>query len=77
MSPEQALVITRAKDALSDGVSAERRARFETDLLTLARTCMPKDLEIAARRAAATTDPTGSGDLARSRKRPGPNETSP
>ena len=33
LTPEQAIVITRAKGALSDQVTAEQRAKFETGLL--------------------------------------------
>ena len=65
LTPEHAIVITRAKDALSDGVSVEQRAAFEKDLLEAAQTNTPQQLETAARRAAARVDPTGSGDLER------------
>ena len=63
LTPEQAIVITRAKDALSDGVTDQQRAEFEADLLDQAPSCTPHQLETAARRAAARVDPTGSGDL--------------
>ena len=65
LTPEHAIVITRAKDGLSEHVSVEQRAAFEADLLEAAVTCTPHQLETAARRAAARVDPTGSGDLER------------
>ena len=65
LTPDQAIVITRAKDGLSDQVSVEQRAAFEADLLDQAPSCTPHQLQTAARRAAARVDPTGSGDLER------------
>src|SRR5664279_2424651 len=66
--PEQAMVVTEATDALSDQVTAQERAGFQTSLLAQATTLDPWQLRSAAKRAAAHLDPTGSGDLAKAEK---------
>src|SRR5664279_5496095 len=65
---EQAMVVTEATDALSDAVTTEERAGFQTRLLAQATTLDPWQLRSAAKRAAAHLDPTGSGDLAKAEK---------
>jgi hypothetical protein len=67
-TPEHAIVITQAKDRLSDQVHPTARAAFEADLLDLAETLDPFELRNAAKRAAAKVDPAGSGDLARAER---------
>jgi Domain of unknown function (DUF222) len=65
---EQAAVVTAATAALTDAVSAGQKARFEKELLANAEGMDPWQLRMAARRAAARVDPTGSGDLAKAEK---------
>ncbi len=64
ITPEHALVITGAVDALSDRVEPDERVKAEAGLLRQAQQQDPFQLRDTAKRAATRIDPHGSGDLA-------------